>query len=77
VGKQETLCAICEVDQQDRTALNWAVTRAEEENNRILLANSTNPNSIDPTGRTTLHLAAAISTTECIRLLLKAGADPN
>lgn len=65
------------VDAQGRTALDWATSRAELEDMKVLLSHGSDPNNMDITGRTTLLHAVDSHSTECLRLILEAGACPD
>ena len=68
----ENPLAICQTDVQGRTALNRAAARGQAWKVGILLSHGADPDSMDVTGRTTLHQALDSGSTIATRLLLEA-----
>ncbi len=69
--------AVHATDAQGRTALDWATARAQLSHMRLLIEHNSNVNSMDVTGRSTILHAVDSHNDEAVRILLKAGADPN
>jgi ankyrin repeat protein len=69
--------AIYLTDASGRTALDWAVARAQVEDVALLLSCGSDPNTMDITGRTAILHAVDSASTPCLRLLLEAGGEPN
>ena len=59
----------------DQQAMNEAALNGDLEKVRQLLSQGSDPNGIDPEGRTALMFASFNGHTEIVRLLLEAGAD--
>eukprot|EP00056_Hartaetosiga_gracilis_P008439 m.120875 g.120875 ORF g.120875 m.120875 type:complete len:1049 (-) comp12917_c0_seq4:201-3347(-) len=64
------------VDEEDRTALFWAMAHDHEAIASLLLDAGANPNKKDKTGRTILHLMAA-SHPHQVKVLVKRSVDVN
>ena len=77
VELKKTPNAVHATDAQGRTALDWAAARAQLDDMRLLIAHGSGVNSMDITGRTTILHAVDSHSTEAVRILLEAGADPN
>ncbi|KAH8748463.1 ankyrin repeat-containing domain protein [Diaporthe sp. PMI_573] len=69
--------AVFATDATGRTALDWATARTQLDDMRLLIARGSNINSMDITGRTTLHTAVDSHNIEAFQMVLEAGAEPN
>lgn len=69
--------AIFAIDAKGRTALDWAIARAQLENIRLLITSGSKLNSMDLIGRTPLHTAIQSHNIEIFRMVIEAGAEPN
>ncbi|GAB7365782.1 hypothetical protein MBLNU230_g7117t1 [Neophaeotheca triangularis] len=74
---EENPHAVYLTDAQGRTALDWAVARAQLEDVALLTSKGADPNSTDITGRTTVLHAVDSYSIPCLRLVLEAGGNPN
>lgn len=69
--------AVSLTDAQGRTALDWATSRAQLDDMRLLIACGSNPNTMDITGRTTVLHAVDSHNIQALRIVLEAGAEPD
>lgn len=61
----------------NKTALMYAVKNGHSAVAAYLLRIGVNPCSLDTSGNTPIHYAAAYGWLHCLKMLIKAGADPN
>lgn len=61
----------------NKTALMYAVKNGHSAVAAYLLRIGVNPCSVDTSGNTPIHYAAAYGWLHCLKMLIKAGADPN
>lgn len=64
-------------DAMGRTALNWAAARGDDRSVTALLSYGADPNILDCQHSGPLSYAAEKNHTVCVRILLKAGAQPD
>lgn len=64
-------------DAQNRTALDWATARSQLEDMALLLKYGADPNNMDITGRTPVLHAVDSHNVDSLRVILKAGGNPN
>ena len=67
--------SIDDLDSMKRTPLSWAAQRGDVDQIRSLLIKGADPNARDIQGKSSLLYCA--NNTQCLSLLLQAGADPN
>ncbi|KAG8389260.1 hypothetical protein BUALT_Bualt02G0210500 [Buddleja alternifolia] len=66
-----------EAKSVDGTPLQFAASRGSVESIRFLLSHGAKPNSVAPLTYSPILLAIIFHSSDCLELLLKAGADPN
>ena len=64
-------------DAQNRTALDWATARCQLEDMALLIKYGSDPNNMDVTGRTPVLHAVDSHDINSLRVILKAGGNPN
>lgn len=74
---QENPLAVYQKDTAGRTALDWAVARAQVDDVFILLKHGAEANTMDTSGRTAILHAVDCDSTLCLRMLLEYSANPD
>jgi ankyrin repeat protein len=69
--------AVYITDAQNRTALDWATARSQLEDMALLIKYGADPNNMDMTGRTPVLHAVDSHNVDSLRVILKAGGNPN